>query len=48
MLDKRRGQNGAYIGCMKSGDVIVELYVVDASYILVQLLFVLVDGLYAR
>ncbi|KAI4377611.1 hypothetical protein MLD38_015209 [Melastoma candidum] len=24
MLDKRRGQNGAYIGCMKSGDVIVE------------------------
>ncbi|XP_048133823.1 hydroxyproline O-galactosyltransferase HPGT3 isoform X2 [Rhodamnia argentea] len=24
MLDRRRGQDGAYIGCMKSGDVITE------------------------
>lgn len=26
MLDRRRGQDGAYIGCMKSGDVITEEY----------------------
>lgn len=27
LLDRRRGQDGAYIGCMKSGDVISEEYV---------------------
>lgn len=26
MLDRRRGQDGAYIGCMKSGTVITEEY----------------------
>lgn len=26
LLEKRRGQDGAYIGCMKSGDVIAEEY----------------------
>lgn len=26
LLEKRRGQDSAYIGCMKSGDVIAEEY----------------------
>lgn len=27
LLDRRRGQNDAYIGCMKSGEVVAEVYV---------------------
>lgn len=27
ILERRRGQNSSYIGCMKSGDVISEVYV---------------------
>ena len=27
LLDRRRGQDGAYIGCMKSGEVISEEYI---------------------
>lgn len=27
LLESRRGQDGAYIGCMKSGDVITEEFV---------------------
>lgn len=27
LLERRRGQDGAYIGCMKSGDVISEEYI---------------------
>lgn len=34
LLERRRGQDGAYIGCMKSGEVITEEYAL--YHILVQ------------
>lgn len=27
LLDRSRGQDGAYIGCMKSGEVVAEEYI---------------------
>ncbi|GAU15078.1 hypothetical protein TSUD_08160 [Trifolium subterraneum] len=35
LLDRRRGQDGAYIGCMKSGDVISEEYFLLSELVLI-------------
>lgn len=32
LLDRRRGQDSAYIGCMKSGDVVSEQCVFDCFF----------------
>ena len=36
LLERRRGQDGAYIGCMKSGDVISEEYILYYIFFLHQ------------
>ena len=33
LLEHRRGQNSSYIGCMKSGDVVAEEYVLYFTFV---------------
>lgn len=35
VLDHRRGQDGAYIGCMKSGEVVTEEYILWFNILLI-------------